>query len=206
MSLTVSANSTGTFEPVQQGTFLAVCGVLVDLGTQLNKKYNRFQPKVLIGWEIPEQTYTDENGDQKPRMVYSRYTGNLNEGSNLRRDLALWRGRDFTQDELDEFKLQNIVGKSCFITIIHNEYNDRTYANVAGIMALPKGVKPVELSEPALVFDIDDLSESAVEQLPKWIGDIVKQSEEWKHMKNAADQAETEPQFHELEDDGQLPF
>ena len=51
-----------------------MCGLLVDLGLQLNKKYNKLQPKVLIGWEIPDQTYTDANGDTKPKMVYNRYT------------------------------------------------------------------------------------------------------------------------------------
>ena len=207
MSLTVSANSSTTiFEPVAQGTHLAVCGLLVDLGLQLNKKYNKLQPKVLIGWELPDQTYTDSNGDEKPKMVYNRYTANLNEGSNLRRDLATWRGRDFTPDELDEFKLQNIVGKSCFINVIHNDYNGKTYANVSGIMALPKGVNPGKLSEPALVFDIDDISDAAIAELPNWIGDIVMQSEEYKHMKVAENQTD-EPQLTEVEDDeSMLPF
>lgn len=207
MSLTVSANSSTTIiEPVAQGTHLAVCGLLVDLGLQLNKKYNKLQPKVLIGWELPDQTYTDSNGDEKPKMVYNRYTANLNEGSNLRRDLATWRGRDFTPDELDEFKLQNIVGKSCFINVIHNEYNGKVYANVSGIMALPKGVNPGKLSEPALVFDIDDISDAAIAELPNWIGDIVMQSEEYKHMKIAENQ-DAAPQLVELDDsDGDLPF
>lgn len=207
MSLTVSANSSTTIiEPVAQGTHLGVCGLLVDLGLQLNKKYNKLQPKVLIGWEIPDQTYTDANGDTKPKMVYNRYTANLNEGSNLRRDLATWRGRDFTPDELDEFKLQNIVGKSCFINVIHNDYNGKTYANVSGIMALPKNVNPGKLSEPALVFDIDDISDAAIAELPNWIGDIVMHSEEYKHMKIAENQ-DAAPQLEELDDSEEsLPF
>ena len=207
MSLTVSANSSTTIiEPVAQGTHLAVCGLLVDLGLQLNKKYNKLQPKVLIGWEIPDQTYTDVNGDTKPKMVYNRYTANLNEGSNLRRDLATWRGRDFTPDELDEFKLQNIVGKSCFINVIHNDYNGKVYANVSGIMALPSGVKPGKLSEPALVFDIDEISDAAIADLPAWIGDIVMHSEEYKHMKIAENQ-DAAPQLEELDDsESNLPF
>ena len=54
MSLTVSANSNTTIiEPVAQGTHLAVCGLLVDLGLQLNKKYNKLQPKTNTPiWEI----------------------------------------------------------------------------------------------------------------------------------------------------------
>lgn len=208
MSLTVSANSSTTIiEPVAQGTHLGVCGLLVDLGLQLNKKYNKLQPKVLIGWELPDQTYTDANGDTKPKMVYNRYTANLNEGSNLRRDLATWRGRDFTPDELDEFKLQNIVGKSCFINVIHNDYNGKTYANVSGIMALPKNVNPGKLSEPALVFDIDDISDAAIAELPNWIGDIVMQSEEYKHMKVAENQTDEELKFSEVDDsEDSLPF
>ena len=203
MSLTVSASATTTFEPVPQGTHLAVCCMLVDLGDQINKTYNKLQRKVLIGWEIPDETY-DDKGTQKPKMVYSRYTASLNDGSALRRDLAAWRGRDFTQAELDAFDLHNIVGKSCYVNIIHNESNGKLYANVSSIMALPKGTKGGQLAEPALIFDLDTASDEDIEKLPEWIQKTVKASVTYQNRNNS--QVVPTTQFQELEDDGDLPF
>lgn len=205
MSLTVNANTTTTFEPVPQGTHLAVCCMLVDLGDQINKTYNKLQRKVLIGWEIPDETY-DDKGTQKPKMVFNRYTASLNDGSALRRDLAAWRGRDFTPEELANFDLHNIVGRSCYVNIIHNDYNGRLYANISSIMALPKGTKGQQLAEPALVFDLDTASEDDIENLPEWIQKIVRGSVTYKNRKGEENQTIYSTQFQEVEDDGDLPF
>lgn len=204
MSLTVNANSTTTtFEPVPQGTHLAVCAMLVDLGDQFNQTYKKLQRKVLIGWEIPHETY-DDNGTPKPKMVFNRYTASLNDGSALRRDLAAWRGRDFTPEELNKFDLHNIVGKSCYVNIIHNESNGRTYANISSIVALPKGTEGGKLAEPALVFDLDTAKEADIDALPEWIQKVVRASATYQNRKN--EESQVVPQFQELEDDCDLPF
>ena len=195
--LTVNANSTSSIAPIPEGTYLAVCGLLVDLGDQFNKTYNKVYRKVMIGWEIPEES-VEVGGESKPRMVYNRYTASLNEGSTLRKDLAAWRGRDFTDEELMSFDLHNVVGASCYLNIIHKENNGRVYANISSIMALPKKAEKGKLSEPALVFDLDTATDEDIEALPKWIGDIVKSSETYKNR--------TSTQFQELEDDPDLPF
>lgn len=201
MSLIVNANTASTFEPVPAGTHLAICNMLVDLGTQYNEKFDKHAKKVFIGWEIPGETYT-VNGEEKPHTIRQQYTASLNEKSSLRRDLAAWRGRDFTKAELDAFDLHNIVGKPCYINVIH--YQDQKGNNKAGIkaiMALPKGTQAGELSAPPLVFDLDDATIDSVELLPAWIAAIVKESDEYKAMT-------IKPvELHALEDaDGDLPF
>ena len=205
MSLTVNANAKPTIEPIPEGTYLAVCGLLVDLGVQYNKNYDTSRRMVMIGWEIPEETY-EVDGQKKPRMVYNRYSASLNEKSNLRKDLAAWRGRDFTVEELVAFDLVNVVGTSCYLNIIHNENNGKTYANISSIMALPRKAERGKLSEPPLVFNLDTASEADIEQLPAWIADIVRQSETYKERQNEMNQALGVTEFHELEDDEDLPF
>ena len=205
MSLRSSASVTSTIEPVPQGTHLAVCSLLVDLGMQYNKTYKKSQQKILIGWEIPEETYVDADGVEKPKVVYNRYTNSLNEGCTLRRDLAAWRGRDFTPEELADFDLQSIVGKSCYLNIIHNENNGKVYANISSIIALPKNAAKGKLSGNPLIFDLDPASVEDVDKLPKWIGDVVKQSSTYQDKLTSSYQVET-PAFQELEDDGELPF
>lgn len=201
MSLTVNGTSGANIAPIPQGTYLAVCNMLVDLGVQFNEAYKNSSRKVLIGWEIPEETIELEDGTHT-RTINKRYTASLNEAATLRQDLAAWRGRDFTPEELAAFDLRSIVGASCMISIIHREYNGKTYANVSSIMALPKGTQKGKLSENALVFDLDTATVDDVEKLPRWIGDIVKKSVTYQEKTmNPPDVSE----FTE-EDDGELPF
>ena len=175
MSLTVNANPASSIAPIAEGTYLAVCNMVVDLGVQYNETYKSSARKVLIGWEIPDETY-EYDGETHHRTLSKRYTSSLDERANLRQDLAAWRGRDFTPEELQGFDLNNIVGASCLINVIHKESNGKTFANISSIMALPKGMKKGQLSEPPVVFDLDTDDLSAIDNLPKWIGEIVKKS------------------------------
>ena len=142
MSLTVSENAGREIPILPEGSYVAVCNMLVDLGLQYNKTYGNSSRKVLIGWELPEELI-EIGGEPVPRTINQRYTASLNEKSVLRRDLAAWRGRDFTPAELSEFNLRNIVGAPCLLQVIHREYNGRKYANMASIMTLPKGMIPL---------------------------------------------------------------
>ena len=200
MSLTVNANGGTNLPPVAEGTHLAVCNMLVDLGLQTSEVYKNTSRKVLIGWEIPGETIKTEDGEH-PRTLSKRYTASLNESANLRQDLAAWRGRDFTSEELDAFDLRNIIGKSCLLNVIHKESNGKTYANISSIMALPKGMEKGVLSGKPTVFDLDSDPLSAVEELPKWIADIVIKSQTYQE-KLVAPAVLEESQ----ETDGELPF
>lgn len=200
MSLTVNANGGSNLPPVSEGTHLAVCNMIVDLGLQVSEVYKNTSRKVLIGWEIPGETIKTEDGEH-PRTLSKRYTASLNESANLRQDLAAWRGRDFTSEELEAFDLRNIIGKSCLLNVIHKESNGKTYANISSIMALPKGMEKGVLSGKPTVFDLDSDPLSAVEELPKWIADIVIKSQTYQE-KLVAPAVFEESQ----ETDGELPF
>ena len=201
MSLTVtSTGNGGNFSPIPEGTYLGVCNMLIDLGVQENATFKSKSRKVLIGWEIPEETIEIE-GKQVPRTISKRYTASLNESANLRQDLAAWRGRDFTELELAGFNLRNIVGCSCLLNIIHKDVNGKTYANIQSIMALPRGMAKGSLSDKALVYDIDDDDPSMVNDFPNWIKDLITKSESYQERITKVD-------FKEIldESDGELPF
>ena len=200
MSLTVNANGGSNIPPVAEGTHLAVCNMLIDLGLQTSEVYKNTTRKVLIGWEIPGETIKAEDGEH-PRTLSKRYTASLNESANLRQDLAAWRGRDFTAEELEAFDLRSIVGKSCLINVIHRDSNGKTYANIQNIMALPKGMEKGKLSDKPVVYDMDNDPISAVEELPKWIADIVIKSQTYQ------DKLVSPAVFEESQEtDGELPF
>lgn len=201
MSLTVNGGSSATYEPISEGTHLAVCSMLIDLGQQFSEKFGTSARKVLIAWEVPDETIQLDNGPV-PRTISKRYTASLNEKAVLRADLEAWRGKKFTPEELAGFDLRAIVGKSCLINVTHRKgQNDRTYADVGAIMALPRGTSPGQLSEPPVVYDIDADPIEDVEKLPQWIQETIKKSPSYEEKLAA------KPTFTEVEDDeGDLPF
>ena len=213
MSLTVNGESAPSIAPVEEGTHLGVCSMLIDLGMQYSEVYKKSQRKVLIGWELPDETI-EIDGEMKPRVLSKRYTANLSEKSNLRKDLASWRGRDFTPDELKAFDLKNIVGASCLLTIIHSKNGEKTYANIQSVVKLPKGMAKQALSEPPVVFDLDTDPLERVEDMPAWIAELIKKSETYQaRITPPVTAANNQPvpdgnTFQELSDDvsGELPF
>lgn len=206
MSLKVSESGGGSnFPMLAEGSYAAVCYMLVDIGLQRNERYGNSSRKVIIGWEIADE-YVEVDGEKKPRVFSARYTASLNEKAILRRDLAAWRGRDFTEAELAEFNLRNIIGAPCLIQIIHKEGNNgKTYANLASIMALPKGMAAPKRTLDPVIFDIDESDAEDLEMLPEWIANMVKSSESWQ-QRLSADKGGAAMQDLDEADDGELPF
>lgn len=204
MSLTVSGTA-ANYDPIPEGTHLAVCNMLVDIGIQFSERFNNRNEKVIIGWELPDVKIDLSDGPHS-RSITQTYTSSINEGSNLRNDLAAWRGRDFTKQELDAFNLRNILGTSCLINVVHKQSNGKTYANIQSVMALPKGMKPGQLSEPPVEFDFDLNPLTDIEKLPKWIQEQIKKSETYQGKIQQNKDLRNAGVLSEVQDDGELPF
>lgn len=205
MGLKVSENGGGSIIPIlEEGSYAAVCYMLADLGMQYNKQYGNSSRKVIIGWEIADE-FVEVDGEKKPRVFSARYTASLNEKAILRRDLAAWRGKEFTDAELAEFDLRNIVGAPCLIQIIHKENSGKTYANLASIMKLPKGMPVPKMTLDPIVYDIDESPLEDADKLPEWISKMVKESETYK-AKAADDGGFGFSEDLDEDDDGLLPF
>ena len=119
MGLTVSEGA-GSFELAPAGTHIARCYSIIDLGSQVSEYQGEKKTarKVLLRWELLGD---DRMADGRPFIVAKRYTASLHEKAQLRKDLAGWRGRDFTPEELKGFELQKVLGHHCMINVIHVE-------------------------------------------------------------------------------------
>jgi len=214
MSLIAKEKSESTFTPIPEGTYTAVCHLLVDLGVHYNPAFDNRSERVMIGWVIPEETYTDKDGNPVPRTLTQEYTNSLSKKSNLRPMLASWRGKDFTAEELKGFSLRNVVGAPCMLNVIHKQTKSgKTIATVAGVMRLPKNMPAPKLEGNPILFDFDDDPLEKLSQLPEWIANKVKESETYMDKAAAQVQAEvdgTAPAALEEIPDGtgedELPF
>lgn len=207
MSLYVEEKSGSGIAPLAEDTYPAVCYALVDLGDQYNAAYDKFSRKVVIGWELPGETITID-GEEVPRTFWNTYTASLSQKSQLRKDLTSWRGKEFTAEELKGFNLRNIVGVPCMIQIVHRKSADgtKTYANLASVTKVPKGFPAPKGTLPEMIYDIEESDPSVVEELPQWMQDKIKASNNYQfHMQ----ELQKKPKLVEIPDDddeGTLPF
>lgn len=215
MSLIVKENTGIHIDPIDPGVYVGICYGVIDLGTHENKVFGGESHKVLISWELPDcrgQFEKDGVEQDLPRVISNRYTLSLNEKANLRKALESWRGRKFTSEELQGFDLRAVLGAACQIQVVHKQSKDgqRTFANVAAIMALPKGtVKPGETENDLLFFSFDDAGDPPeIPDLPEWIQDIIVDSKEWQTM--AGENTAVAPTIGEMDagndEDDKIPF
>lgn len=168
----------GDFTPVPEGTHLAICNMVVDLGLQettyLGKPLVKHQ--CFIRWELPHERidWTDKDGSAKsgPMSIGKTYTLSLSEKANLRKDLESWRGKAFTEAELEGFDLFNLFGVGCQISVAHAVKEGKTYANIKGVVGWPKGMPKPTTTENQVIRYTEDEPE-AYEDLPQWLRDKI---------------------------------
>lgn len=168
----------GGFEQIAPGTYVARCIRLIDIGTQKGEYQGKpnSRRQVVIAWETPDQLMSEGDSAGKPFIVSNFYTASLGEKANLRHDLVAWRGREFTEEELEGFDLKNILGKTCMLSIVQN---DKHKSIVKGVMALPKGATVPPQVNPTLYFSLDEFDPKVFESLPKYFKEKIMATPEY---------------------------
>lgn len=191
------------FEKVPQGVHIAVCNLVADIGMQNNKRYGKSQHKVYVRWEIPSKRikWEDKEGTphEGPMTIGTFYTASLSEKALLRRDLENWRGRAFTDAELQKFDLFNILGAGCQIMVKHNTDGNKVYANVAGVMCLPPGAAKPKAENELIKWAPDDGAQW--EKLPEWLRKRIEESHPISNTAPAQQPNGSDPEF-----DDDIPF
>ena len=112
----------------EEGLHTAVLVDAVDLG-QLETPWGS-KHKVSLIFELQS---TDEDG--KHFIIGKRFTRSLNDKATLRKFLEKWRGSKYTPSELTQgVDLENLIGMNATLFIVHNDTEERTYANIESIL------------------------------------------------------------------------
>ena len=187
MSLIASDKGNSDFEITPEGVYHAVCYGVIDLGHQHNKTYDNWGRKIMIQWELPSERIdieVDGKMVSKPRAISRRFGLSLGTKSHLRPFLESWRGKKFKFDELVGFDLEKLVGVNCMLQVLHNDYQDKTYANVHTVMPIGKGVDKMIPENPTMFYSMDDSGLNYPSELPDWIKKIIMESREYQEAGN----------------------
>ena len=182
MSLTAK-DSGGDFELVPEGMHVARCYRVIDMGTQYNEHFQKSAHKVIISWEFPEELMSDG----RPFATTKRYTVSLHKKATLRQHLESWRGRKFTDEERNGFEISKLLYKTCYVNIVHEANGENTYANVAAITPLPKGVTCPSAVNEQIILDLDvgSFDQSVFDNLSDKLKEQIKGTPEWKNLELA---------------------
>ena len=196
----------GDYQQAPVDTHIARCIAVIDLGTQYNEKYQNYRRQVFIQWELPNAVYTykDENDvEQENIFVIGKfYTASLNEKANLRKDLESWRGVAFSEEELQGFSSDKLIGVPAMLTVVHN---DKGKAKVAAVVKPPKGMEIPAAVHDTTNFSIDPWNQEAFEKLPEGFRKMIEKSEEYKTRVPEQPTQTTETATTEFVDDD-IPF
>lgn len=121
------------FFPAPEGLHPAVCVDVIDLGIQPTPWGEKPQVRLIF-----QLSLVNEHTQERHRAVKT-YNRSLEEKATLLKDLQSWRGKKLTEEELEEFELESVIGCNCQIQIVHKERDDgRVVANVETIVPLGK--------------------------------------------------------------------
>lgn len=195
------------FKRVPAGAYIGRCYSLIDLGTQKTDGQfgTKFNHKIKISWELfgdddqGNPLTIDVDGVQMPMTISKNYTVSLHEKANLRKELAAWRGRDFTEEEAKAFDVSKLIGAYCMVNVTTSETNGKTYSNVAGLTPIPSALKN---SKPApvhsnVIFDLDNPDMDLFNSFYDKLKEQIRLSPEW-CAKMGGSEA---PQFEDIDDD-----
>jgi len=138
MPIMIGEGEGAEFAPLSEGLHEAICVDVIELGEVEYEGYEKKQ-KVAIIWQVDEQK---ENGHRfEPSKWYNR---TLADGAKLREHLEQWRGRPFSEADLEairekQYDLEKITGQQAQLQIFHKTKKGRIYAEVESVLPPAKG-------------------------------------------------------------------
>ena len=189
-------------ELVPEGTHLAICVQLIDIGTQTMTWKERTDSvrRVRLGFEIPDilrEWHDDETGEDVkiPALLGREVSLTLGKKSALRKEILKPWG---LISEVDGGAgLGIVLGLPALITVSHEEKDERMYDNIVAISSLPAGMTAPSPSRDPVLFHMGDTKNPTIDrtifdELPEWIQERIMKSDEYRQVALGQVKTETE--------------
>lgn len=170
MSLKPDRPNSEPFQLAPEGTHVALCTHVIDMGMQTTPWGIKRQ--VYIAFELSEPLMADG----RPFIVSRVFTNSLHEKSALRQIIEPWIGRKEIEDE--DFELSTLAGRPALVIVSHREGIKGVFADILFVAPLPKGTLPPKPMNKIVVFDIDESDSSVIDGVPIWLRNRVFRIEE----------------------------
>ena len=160
------------------GIHVARLVACIDQGTQQGVWGGK--PKVLLGWELPNEDTYEYEGEVRACMIWQSYTASLGTKANLRKMLEGWRGRPYNGDELQRFNFADNMDQPCQIGVVHSECGQ--YANLGSVNPIGTAVCPKRIT-PLVFFDLDDPNWALFDTFSEKMQNKIKETPEYQQAR-----------------------
>ena len=186
------------------GTHISRCYKIIYVGERDYEYQGEPKKKnsLWVYFELPNElaVFNPENGEE-PYSVNIEYNHVPYETAKIMKHINSWRGKALSPQEIDDFDVSTLLEQPCMLTIVHNTSaaNGKTYANIASISGMPKGIECPKQVNPSYTFDYNDNFDmiGMDKNIPQFLQDIMKQTPEWNEkmneIPNALETSKTEP-------------
>lgn len=164
-------------ELLSEGTHNSVCIQIVDFGTQPGSNQYPDEKRIV---NIGFQAVDEQNSEGNAMTIYRQFTFSSHAKSKLMGFVIPWLG--LKEKDLENFDMDDLLGKACLITVEHSETDKGTFANIKNISALPKGMKVKKATETLRSFYLDpdsDFDKETFDDLPEWMRNKIAASPEY---------------------------
>lgn len=145
-----------TRQTPKDDTQIGVIQSIIDLGIQTSKYGDKRQ--LFITFELPDDVLLEGDKKGQPLLISKSFTLTLKSGqgklSGLRTLVNAVEGKNTEGD----YDLSLLIGRGVFLNIFHKPNLSKpgeVYANIAGIMKLPKGQVIPKLVNDPIIFSLD---------------------------------------------------
>lgn len=183
----LATNKKIEYSILEEGSYAARIYQIIHLGT-IQGFQGAMQNKVRITFEFPTElkVFKEENGEQ-PQVLSKEYTLSTHEKSGLRKLIVACDPKALKVGDgglIEEYDIENLLGKSCLVSVEHTTKGENTYANIKVETVLPKGmVCPPQINE-SVSISYDHFDQEAFNKLPQFIREKMQSSFEYQAMIN----------------------
>jgi hypothetical protein len=184
MAILAENNGGGNFERelIPAGIQVARCYSMIEIGTVAEtwEGQSKLSKKVRLTFELPNEmrVFKPENGEQ-PMSISKTFTLSMHEKAGLRKFLESWRGKTFTEAEALKFDVSKLLGAAGMLTITHTDKEGKTYANIAAVAPVMKGMTCPDQINPSKILSYDAFDWDIYNELPKFLQDQIASTPEY---------------------------
>lgn len=160
------------FKMMPTGSHVGVVTGIAFLGLQAGNPAfgGKDQYKLALQVSFPNE---DTDDGERNLAVTQIYTASTHPKSAFRKVIEAINGVAFKSDsEADNFDIEKLIGKSALFSVVHKQSGDKTFANIGGVIALPKGMTYPAPKNSTFFFspELDaDAFVAALNALPEWL-------------------------------------
>lgn len=161
MALTYSYNAANDDDFLTNGEYPARLIKIIDLGNQEVTYSDKAQPQILFEFEV----FTRSG---KSFTVNRQFNVSFYPTATLRKFLETWRTRNYTPQDLEDIKLDTLLGMTGMMKIVINTTGGKSYTNIDSIYYV-KGLSVPPSSNTFVILDFAQPNLDVFNSLPEWI-------------------------------------